>query len=577
MSDPTIKLLALLNGKDGIPLTEAYADENLCYAARMLEEWMQQIEVVSKRLRVVMVGQFNAGKSTIVNALLGRRIAFTDPFEATLGVGLYVPDSVEFVELNRQGGTERISVPEFSELCSRRAIKDVEVAEIHLLTHVPYELVDTPGMSSLNEEHEARAEMALKAADLLLWIIDPVDLMAAQEGAFLRRAKEIGIPIRLLLSKADSVEEDEILLMKDYIQNRLGYQPDDILAVSAESHSNATPDPGISALAAELERLTLHTVSIKEQALAAKQREIGDECERIVVFLLERNGEETAWIRAEAEFIGQQRAAVERQLLCDLDVSVRHAFQEHLQELLPSHIPNDPQEIADRCVNSFADRKLTRVLDKFLVTVRDQAETVWSQQFAVRSDDLQNQIRELMKDGIRDEGTIGFLNDQLMDLAKRRDAIHATFAVQGKGSEGPLSPEVIAVAVGGVAALLAHTVFPLVGGAIAAWYFNSKRPRREDHHVPFASPEVQALREELIREFSNEIASAATAKVEPLLSAFLERTENEALERICRDRYAGRSPAEIDRTRTTLRDLQTELTEHESHALKFELKRNYRV
>ncbi len=568
MSDPAVQLLALLNGNDGVPLTNAYADEHLSYAARMLEEWRQQIEVVSPRLRIVLVGQFNAGKSTIVNALLGRSIAFTDPFEATMGIGIYVPDVMEFADLNRRGRVERISVTKYSELCSQRAVKDVDVAEIHVLTPVSYELVDTPGMSSLNEEHEARAEMALKSADLLLWVIDPVDLLAAQEGAFLKRAKEIGIPIRLLLSKADSVEVDEIRLMKDFIQSRLGYEPDDILAVSAESHTGAAPDPGISALAVELERLTLQSESIKGQALAAKQREISDECERIVRFLLQRNDEETTWLGAELEFIGQQRATVERQLLGDLDVGVRHAFQQHLHELLPSHIPTDPQVVADRCVNSFADRKLTPVLSKFLVTVRTLAQEVWSQQFAVREDDLQDQIRDLMKEGIRHETTIEFLNDQLTHLAKRRDAVHDTLAAQSESSEGPLSPEVVAVAVGAAAALLAGAVFPLVGGVIAAWYLNSKRVRREDRHVPSASFEVQALREELIREFSNEIASAAAAKVQPILSEFLGRTEKEVLEIICSERYAGRSRAEIDRTRTALRDLQVELSKLESHRVK---------
>ncbi len=563
MSDPTLQLLALLNRKDGVPLTEAYADGNLRYAARMLEEWQQQLGLASARLRVVIVGQFNAGKSTIVNALLQRQIAFTDPFEATLGIGIFIPDSAEFVDLKRQGAVERVTIHEFSELCARRAIKDVEVAEIHLLTHLPYELIDTPGMSSLNVEHEARAEMALKAADLLLWVVDPVDLMAAQEGAFLKRAREIGIPIRLLLSKADSVERDEIQLMRDYIRDRLGYGPDNILAVSAESHTETKPDPGTTALAAELERLSLHAVNIKEQALVAKRREVNAECGRIIDDLIARNDEETGWLKAEAEFITQQGSAVERQLLSDLDIRVRNAFQEHLREVLPSRIPDDPQEIADRCVHSFASHKLSPVLDRFLETVREQAEAVWSQQFAGRTEDLQHQIRELMEGGIQHEATIEFLNEQLMHVAKRREAVNATFAMEGDDSKGALSPEVIAMALGGITAILAHAVLPIIGGAIAAWYFNSKRPRREDRHAPSVSSGVNELQEELIQNFSTDIASAASAKVAPLITEFLGETEKEALDRICRDRYAGRSPSEIARTGTTLRELKSELTGHE--------------
>ncbi|MFF3320727.1 dynamin family protein [Streptomyces sp. NPDC002889] len=132
------------------------------------------------RLRIAVGGRMNAGKSTLVNALLGRRLAATAATECTMLVAWFRQGVQNRVEVRRLDG-RRYFVPghpgggiprDPRRLGSpRQEIAElvVEVADSALLAH-RYSLVDTPGMDTLSGLDEV-ALSALARADALLYVM----------------------------------------------------------------------------------------------------------------------------------------------------------------------------------------------------------------------------------------------------------------------------------------------------------------------------------------------------------------------------------------------------------------------
>ena len=108
----------------------------------------ESIRQLDELFLLVVIGEFNAGKSTLINALLGA---------AVLEEG--VTPTTTRIHVLRHGATE-----------SRRTLADgVEerTAALPFLEHLT--LVDTPGTNALDRHHEAITERYVPRADLVLF------------------------------------------------------------------------------------------------------------------------------------------------------------------------------------------------------------------------------------------------------------------------------------------------------------------------------------------------------------------------------------------------------------------------
>jgi small GTP-binding protein len=165
---------------------------------------------------LVVVGEFNAGKSAFINALVG---------ETILEEGV-TPTTAQVHVL--QFGDERGRA-------ARTPTLHVITAPVPLLRDL--HIVDTPGTNAVIREHEAITAEFVPRADIVLFVTSADRPFTETERQFLQGIREWGKKVVIVLNKVDLFERDEELdqvlaFVHDQAQRLLGAAPD-VFPVSA--------------------------------------------------------------------------------------------------------------------------------------------------------------------------------------------------------------------------------------------------------------------------------------------------------------------------------------------------------
>ncbi|MDX1500807.1 MAG: dynamin family protein [Thermoanaerobaculia bacterium] len=203
---------------------------------------------------LVVVGEFNSGKSTFINALLGERL---------LEEG--VTPTTRRIHRLRHGETRQRQLGD-------DGIEEI-AAPIDLLRQV--RMVDTPGTNALDREHEAITRRFVPRSDLVLFVTSADRPLTESERAFIESIREWGKKLVLVINKVDFLANskgalDEVrVFVEENAKKILGAVPP-LFAVSARdalSAKTGAADPTLVARSGfeELEIYLRDTLDEKER------------------------------------------------------------------------------------------------------------------------------------------------------------------------------------------------------------------------------------------------------------------------------------------------------------------------
>lgn len=169
--------------------------------------------------RIVVVGRLKAGKSTLVNALIGLPVAETAALEATNVVTVYQEGAPDRARATLMSGEEVPIETHRGAIASLpMPARDIAFVERWMTSETlrSYSLVDTPGLATLTEEYESATRGALLGgaeetrraavgADGAVFLFDAVP--REDEVEFIRNLGLIPLNVVGVLSRADSFEE----------------------------------------------------------------------------------------------------------------------------------------------------------------------------------------------------------------------------------------------------------------------------------------------------------------------------------------------------------------------------------
>ena len=145
---------------------------------------------------VAIIGRPNVGKSTLMNQLIGQKIAITSKKPQT----------------------------------TRNRIQTVYTCEEGQIV-----FLDTPGIhkakNKLGEYMVNVAQRTLKEVDVILWLVEPSTFIGAGEKHIASQLEGVNLPVILVINKIDTVSREDVLLFIDAYRKL--YDFDEIIPASA--------------------------------------------------------------------------------------------------------------------------------------------------------------------------------------------------------------------------------------------------------------------------------------------------------------------------------------------------------
>lgn len=195
-------------------------------------------EAFDRPLVVAVMGEFNAGKSSFVNALVGAEVApvGVTPTTATINVLRHGPSGGRI--LYHDGASRDLGGDD--EAAFLRGLDDqaaARVRSVELFRPLDFlrrvEIVDTPGLNSLRPQHEAAARGFLREADAIVWLFSVGQAAKETEREALVAAHAAGKRVLGVLNKSDRAEPAELAQALDHVRRSLGVLVEDVVALSA--------------------------------------------------------------------------------------------------------------------------------------------------------------------------------------------------------------------------------------------------------------------------------------------------------------------------------------------------------
>lgn len=181
---------------------------------KALKESIQQLDDF---FLLVVVGEFNAGKSAFINALLGEKI---------LEEGV-TPTTTKIHILRHGEGRERIPVGD-----------EVEENSLPLAFLQEISIVDTPGTNAIIREHEEITSRFVPRSDLILFVTSADRPFTESERLFLEKIRDWGKKVVIVVNKIDILPSEDDLeqvkaFLEENVRDTLDIQPR-IFPVSAQ-------------------------------------------------------------------------------------------------------------------------------------------------------------------------------------------------------------------------------------------------------------------------------------------------------------------------------------------------------
>jgi GTP-binding protein EngB required for normal cell division len=182
------------------------------------------------RLRVLVVGEAKRGKSTLVNALLGRDVlpSGVTPLTAVTTTVRYGDDEqaeVWFLD----GHDEKHPLAALPDLVTergnpgnRRGIAGVTVYVAAPVLADGVELADTPGAGSVFEWDTQAARAALRSMDAAVFVLTADPPVSASERDLLEQVGRLSVTTFAVLNKADHLDEPGLAEAVEFTRRVLG-------------------------------------------------------------------------------------------------------------------------------------------------------------------------------------------------------------------------------------------------------------------------------------------------------------------------------------------------------------------
>lgn len=196
------QLLFVQEEKDLLAEISALFLQDGHFSATDLDALQKAIRQLDELFLIVVVGEFNAGKSALLNALLGEKILAEGLTPTTSQVNL-IRFGKSFTTQVLDEGFAMISYP------------------LELLKQINF--VDSPGTNAIHRQHERLTREFIPRSDLVLFVTSADHPLTESERQFLQSILDWGKKVILVINKADILEDAQAVdEVREFVRTNTG-------------------------------------------------------------------------------------------------------------------------------------------------------------------------------------------------------------------------------------------------------------------------------------------------------------------------------------------------------------------
>lgn len=180
------------------------------------EKVKQLVEKVkNNEFMIAFCGHFSAGKSTMMNHLMGKEVLPSSP----------IPTSANLVKIKRGRSYARVyfketdpvefpapydydAVKNFAK--DGESVESLEISDADIKLPEGVTIMDTPGIDSTDDAHRISTESALHLADVVLYVMDYNHVQSELNFSFTKTLKDREKPVYLIINMIDKHNEEEL-------------------------------------------------------------------------------------------------------------------------------------------------------------------------------------------------------------------------------------------------------------------------------------------------------------------------------------------------------------------------------
>lgn len=388
---------------------------------RIKKDSLTLIENMEKPLKLVIMGEVKAGKSTFINALACGDISPVEVTETTASVIEIYYSKEEKGIINKKNKVNiEGSIDDIYQILEKNK-NNIEyfsnVDNVELGYSLPnlkkLHIIDTPGLASLTKENEKKTVDFVQSSDVILWVFNGNHLGQSDVSNKLSNVAKLGKPVIGIINRVDEVDSTPKRL-KMYMKKNYGAYLEEVFTLSAynaykgqlENNEELINNSGyydvLDHLENNIERNSkeVHKKSITSSARSLIEQDLAlhESYSRNIVFIkqqIEKHKEEIEYNnkRIKYKFKNLLKSWAKNELLKDEEEELLNM----IDELSFTSRNKDKKIIKNKMEKYFSNKNIKKQIIKKIKSLSEDFEEQWQSTIFDVQKKMQNDIEEFVE------------------------------------------------------------------------------------------------------------------------------------------------------------------------------------
>lgn len=172
-------------------------------------------KLAEKEFTIAFCGHFSAGKSTMINRVVGENLLPSSPIPTSANL-VKVKSGEEYAKVIFKNEKPRLYLAPYDYKMVKNYCKDGDQIEEIEISHQDSQLpsntviMDTPGIDSADDAHRVATESAIHLADLIFYVMDYNHVQSELNFLFTKELTEAGKEVYLVINQIDKHSDEEL-------------------------------------------------------------------------------------------------------------------------------------------------------------------------------------------------------------------------------------------------------------------------------------------------------------------------------------------------------------------------------